>query len=65
MNVLALVGDNCSINRSISNVTNIKFIGSASHRFKHAVKELLSENEKDNTAGTHINDQIENSTDFD
>lgn len=35
--VLFLVGDNCSVNRRLANITNIPLVGCASHRLKCAV----------------------------
>ena len=44
-NVVALIGDNCSTNRSFAAKVNINFIGCASHRFNLAMKSYLGEYE--------------------
>ena len=44
-NVVPLVSDNASVNKSISNNTGIPFIGCASHRFNFAVCDILEGNE--------------------
>lgn len=40
-NVVALIGDNCATNRSLSRLFSCSFVGCASHRFNLAVKDLL------------------------
>ena len=40
--VVALVSDNCAVNRKISNLTNIPLIGCASHKFNLAVELWIS-----------------------
>lgn len=44
-NVSVIVGDNVSVNRSISTKTGIPMIGCASHRFNLAVRDYLSSEE--------------------
>lgn len=44
-NVVALIADNCNVNRSISTKMGVPLIGCASHRFQLAVKEILKEDE--------------------
>lgn len=45
VNVFALIGDNCSVDQSISTKSRIPLIGCASHRFQLAVKDLLNGHE--------------------
>lgn len=45
-NVVALVGDNCAVNKSLSTKARVPFIGCASHRFNLAVKDILKEHEE-------------------
>lgn len=45
VNVVALIGDNCSVNQSISAKLGIPLIGCASHRFQLAVQEILKDYE--------------------
>lgn len=40
-NVKCLVGDNCSVNISLGNITGIPMLGCMSHRFNLAVEEWL------------------------
>ncbi len=40
-NVAFLIGDNVSTNKSLSRITNIPFIGCASHRFNLAIRDIL------------------------
>lgn len=42
-NVVALIGDNCATNRSLSRLFECGFVGCASHRFNLAVKDLMSD----------------------
>lgn len=42
-NVIALIADNCSVNKSISNIREVPLLGCASHRFQLAVNEILEE----------------------
>lgn len=45
LNVSAIIGDNCSTNKSIATKTNTKFIGCASHRFNLAMGLYLKQHE--------------------
>ena len=41
-NILCLVGDNCSVNKSMSRILDIPLIGCASHKFNLAVREWIT-----------------------
>lgn len=42
-NVVAIIGDNCNVNQSISNKLSIPLIGCSSHRFQLAIKDFLQD----------------------
>ena len=44
-NVVGIVGDNCSVNLSISRKLETRFIGCASHLFNLAVKDLFKDDD--------------------
>lgn len=45
-NVVSLTGDNCNLNKSISNALNIPLVGCASNRFNLAVPDILKDYEE-------------------
>ncbi|ETV75063.1 hypothetical protein H257_10662 [Aphanomyces astaci] len=45
-NVVALIGDNCSINRAFSRLAGVPMIGCVSHRFNLFVGDVLAEHEE-------------------
>eukprot|EP00171_Calliarthron_tuberculosum_P004916 IDg4916t1 len=44
-NVVALVGDNCSVNKKVSRISNTPLVGCASHRFNLAVMDIVKEHQ--------------------
>ena len=44
-NVLCIISDNCSTNKSIENILRLPLVGGASHRFNLAMQDILKEEE--------------------
>ena len=45
-NVTCIIGDNCSVNKSMSTKLGLPVIGCASHRFNLAVSDIISGDQK-------------------
>ena len=45
-NVVAIVGDNCAVNKSIAKKLDVGFVGCASHRYNLAVCDILKDNDR-------------------
>ncbi len=45
-NAVAIIGDNCSTNNSVSSKLGTGFVGSGSHRFNLWVSKMISQNDK-------------------
>lgn len=55
-NVIAFIGDNCSVNKSLSTISEIPLIGCASHKFNLAVEQWIESHQETNRALKVIHD---------